>query len=327
MHTPRSTNAHSCTFASPSIKPDNISRHRFHCRQATTRTRLHPTYNSNPIKHVSGLDVAFLKQEVDSNQYLQHGVSLKEGDTVFDIGANIGLFALYAAQIVTQKGHVIACEPLLPTFNALKANIQAAGSTTSKIVLPLNYGVSDGKSDDVAEFTLYTRAAGWGTMSYLEDDETILKDMELFLQNEITSKSGQHSVLPRPLLLLGRILHWISPRLFRAAARWVVKHYLLSSKQQYSCRLTTVSKLIKEYNVERVNLLKVDTERAELKVLLGIDQEDWGRIEQVAAEVHDENLTAVVDILKNVAGFLNVVVDQTAELKGTSIYNVYAHSR
>lgn len=42
----------------------------------------------------------FLYEEVyQQQQYLQHGVKLNPGDTVIDVGGNIGLFAMLAAEV------------------------------------------------------------------------------------------------------------------------------------------------------------------------------------------------------------------------------------
>lgn len=46
--------------------------------------------------------------------------------------------------------------------------------------------------------------------------------------------------------------------------------------------MTTVSALISELSLERVDLLKIDVEGAELDVLRGIDQKDWPTIRQVS---------------------------------------------
>ena len=46
--------------------------------------------------------------------------------------------------------------------------------------------------------------------------------------------------------------------------------------------MTTVSALISEHSLERVDLLKIDVEGAELDVLRGIDQKDWPTIRQVS---------------------------------------------
>jgi len=49
--------------------------------------------------------------------------NLKEGMTVIDIGANIGLFSLIAADLVGSSGRVIAYEPYPETFTAFCSNI------------------------------------------------------------------------------------------------------------------------------------------------------------------------------------------------------------
>jgi FkbM family methyltransferase len=56
--------------------------------------------------------------------YLRNGIGLKTGDTVVDIGANIGAFALLAASIVGPTGRVIAIEPAGKTFARLEENVR-----------------------------------------------------------------------------------------------------------------------------------------------------------------------------------------------------------
>ena len=96
---------------------DLIGRSRIYC----SRSRASPVYkrdaraslgrdlpNQISLKLVSKLDVPFLLNEIFSeNAYLQHGVKLQEGYTVVDVGANIGLFTLQAADLVGQQ--VIGC--------------------------------------------------------------------------------------------------------------------------------------------------------------------------------------------------------------------------
>ena len=60
----------------------------------------------------------------------------------------------------------------------------------------------------------------------------------------------------------------------------------------------TVSSLIEGHVIDRVDLLKIDTEGGELQVLHGIESHHWARIRQIAVEVHtDEHQTAVGDLL------------------------------
>ena len=59
--------------------------------------------------------------------YLAHGIRLQPGDTVVDIGANIGAFAVLAASVVGPSGRVIAFEPVSATFERLQANVALNG--------------------------------------------------------------------------------------------------------------------------------------------------------------------------------------------------------
>jgi FkbM family methyltransferase len=49
---------------------------------------------------------------------------IKKGDTVLDIGANVGIFSLLGAKLVGNKGKVYAFEPSRLTFEALNKNIE-----------------------------------------------------------------------------------------------------------------------------------------------------------------------------------------------------------
>jgi FkbM family methyltransferase len=57
------------------------------------------------------------------NAYLSQGQRLRPGDTVIDVGANIGCFTVLAARAVGPTGRVIAVEPEQSTFESLRRNI------------------------------------------------------------------------------------------------------------------------------------------------------------------------------------------------------------
>ncbi len=60
--------------------------------------------NGMPCKYVSRNDLQFLHNEVYVKRtYLQHGIRLEPGDTVLDVGANIGFFAMQAAEVSTSQ--------------------------------------------------------------------------------------------------------------------------------------------------------------------------------------------------------------------------------
>jgi FkbM family methyltransferase len=52
---------------------------------------------------------------------------LREGDTVIDVGANVGFFTLLAAALVGPAGRVVSFEPDPSNFARLRANVEANG--------------------------------------------------------------------------------------------------------------------------------------------------------------------------------------------------------
>jgi FkbM family methyltransferase len=59
--------------------------------------------------------------------YLAGGVSIGPGDTVLDVGANIGSFAVLAGSLVAPAGRVLAFEPVAETFARLEGNVRLNG--------------------------------------------------------------------------------------------------------------------------------------------------------------------------------------------------------
>lgn len=157
------------------------------------------------------------------------------------------------------------------------------------------------------------------------DEGEVMQDMERMLENALSPSSGPgtYSVLSAPARLLGTALRRWAPRpVYNAVWRWAVRR-MLASGVQHECPLTSVSSLMREQGLARVDLLKVDVERAELEVLQGVAPADWPRVRQVVAEVHGRNLEAVLGLLRWPGGFERLVVEQTEDLAGTSLHNVF----
>lgn len=89
--------------------------------------------------------------------------------------------------------------------------------------------------------------------------------------------------------------------------------------------MTTVSEIMQKHGLSHISLLKIDVERAELDVLAGIAYSDWQAISQLVMEVHDvqNRLQQITQLLTHVAGFSFVTVTQDAQLKGSTIHNIY----
>jgi FkbM family methyltransferase len=97
---------------------------------------------------------------------------LKPGDTFIDIGANIGLFTVYASKLVEQQGKVFAFEPNPRTFERLKSNIQLNASNNVELY---QKGVSDssGQLQFIISKDGYDAWDSFGRPSAGEDFETI----------------------------------------------------------------------------------------------------------------------------------------------------------
>jgi acyl carrier protein len=90
-----------------------------------------------------------------------------------------------------------------------------------------------------------------------------------------------------------------------------------------SAELRTLSQVIGEEGLERIDLLKINVEKSELDVLLGLAATDWPKIRQLVIEVdRTETLQPITDLLAQ-HGF-DVLVEQDELLKRTELCYVYA---
>jgi acyl carrier protein len=94
--------------------------------------------------------------------------------------------------------------------------------------------------------------------------------------------------------------------------------------EQITCQFKRLSEVIAEHQVTQIDLLKIDVEKSEYDVLLGIAEHDWPKIKQVVLEVHDSQgkLAAIQQLLEH-HGFI-CTIEQEAMLKESGLYNLYA---
>ncbi|MER7395902.1 FkbM family methyltransferase [Streptomyces sp. NPDC000151] len=232
-------------------------------------------------------ETALLYRDIFTERcYMQHGISLSPGDTVFDVGANIGMSALFFHS---------ECRGL--TFHAFEpAPIPHAALTA-------NFAVHDIKGTATA--CALSDYSGTGTMSYYPDSST----MSGFHADPEAESALMHTFLERSGFDDEDIDDMVSGR-----------HSSLSIE----CPVRTLSEVIAERGVDSIDLLKVDVEKSELEVLRGVADADWPKIKQVVAEVHDIDgaLDAFTSLLRG-HGF-TVALEQDALLSGTEIYEAFA---
>ena len=243
--------------------------------------------NGLTLETSTSREAVFLYREIfERGSYMRHGIEVGDGATVLDVGANVGAFSVALAQRHRDL-RLVLFEPIPDTFALLRRNAErllggarvtlvcagissAPGRVTFRIppssALATAHPSTCSPNAGKVGIPIWVRAG-------LEDARRA-KQIRPRLATVI-ERGLEHRVL-RPVIL-GAILAAVGGVSF--AHRVMTKHL--------ECELTTISKALREYGIDAVDLAKIDVEGAEWEVLQGIDESDWPRIRQLAIEVHD----------------------------------------
>ena len=226
---------------------------------------------------------------VVTRAYLQHGLRVERGDTVFDVGANVGISCLFFHWEAPDV-RIFAFEPVPHLFDALRANLDAYGVDAQLF----DYGL--GREAGRVEMTYYPDVSVMTSM--YADPEHDADVTRTFLVNSGFDAADVADLVP------GR-----------------------HAGEPFACELRTASQVIAEHGVERIDLLKVNVEKAERDVLDGIEERDWPKVRQITMQVHD--LDGRVEAMRGeLAGRgFEVEVDQDPLLRTTDIFDLYARRR
>ena len=245
--------------------------------------------NGIPVLHHSKSETDFQFQEIfEDRAYLRHGLRIQDGDCIFDAGANIGMFALWA-HVHCPAARVYAFEPNPELFALLSANIELQGMNAR----PCAYGLAE--AADIRRFAYYPRASVLSGFRPVEQ-----RDAAIF----------RAAAANDPAAPAAEIIHELAVDRFEA--------------RMLELPVRTLSQAIREIGVERIDLLKIDVERSELDLLRGIDESDWDRISQISAEVEDSDgaLLEFVSMLRG-HGFA-VREEQSDRFAGAALFHVSA---
>jgi FkbM family methyltransferase len=103
--------------------------------------------------------------EQDNFDFLK--ASVKPGDTVLDVGAHIGLFAVIASQLTGNKGRVIAFEPAPATFSLLEQTVRI--NKASDAITTVQKAVGSGPGKTTFFISQHTADNSNSLVSYLGD--------------------------------------------------------------------------------------------------------------------------------------------------------------
>ncbi|MBI2566669.1 MAG: FkbM family methyltransferase [Candidatus Schekmanbacteria bacterium] len=230
------------------------------------------------IEVVSADEARILVQELwREGGYVRHGLRLEPGAVVVDAGANIGVFTIWVDEHLGGNARVLAFEPVADVHRLLARNLSYAPERLRAFA----FGLSD--HDENQEIRFHPRMTLWstrdGTMDETRRDELrrssgrMLTQLAAHLQEQATwSERIAGKVLARLPRPLGR----------RLAAGAVAS---MSEVQSVACRFRPLGTVLDELGIDRVDLLKIDTEGDELRILQGVGEARWPRIRQVALEV------------------------------------------
>ncbi|HZT33355.1 MAG TPA: amino acid adenylation domain-containing protein [Bryobacteraceae bacterium] len=256
--------------------------------------------NGLAVVEINANETDFLYRDLFENRaYLRHGISIGPGDCVFDAGANIGLFTLFA-HLCAPGVRIYAAEPNLAACEALRLNAELYGAQ----VCVLETGLSN-----QAGRRRYTHYPGFTSLSGVYADVEAEKQVVRSFVRRQESARGREDALER--------------------GGTAAFEELLDSRfrsEELEIEVTTLSRLIAERGIGRIDLLKINVEKSELDVLEGIDAGDWPKIRQIAMEVHDlGGRLGTVRALLAERGY-QVAVEQDWQLEAGTCTNYYVYA-
>lgn len=232
------------------------------------------------------------REIVDERTYLKHGITIKDGDTVFDVGANIGLFSAHMCA-EAKNLRIFAFEPVPPTFEAMDENLTSICKPVAAEVHTFKAAVGREKGSVV--FTcdpfLTVGASSYDTLSpWVKDALTNIRPTTAALV-EFRATQGfawfWNAVLAAlnvPVLGSLVLVLLILQQIYTFSCAAVRKKLY-----QFTVKVDVISlaDVIEKHKVSKIDLLKVDVEGAEFEVLKGIPAAVWPAVRQAVIEVHD----------------------------------------
>lgn len=249
--------------------------------------------DGSAVAHLNKNETDYIYKEIFVLQaYLRHGITIHDDDCIVDAGSNIGLFTVFSSRLAANL-RIFCFEPNPAAFACVKANAEAWGARVKCLPVGLS------RENTSAEMTVFE---GLSLLSGFHVD--VAKErgvVNAYEANQHAESLGNEQIASE----MGKLLD----ERFRTTTQ--------------SAQLRTLSSVIAEEGIERIDLLKVNVEKSELDVLMGIRAEDWPKIRQLVIEVdQQEDLESITTLLKE-QGY-EVVVEQDPLLRNTELCYVYA---
>ncbi|MEU4477587.1 amino acid adenylation domain-containing protein [Micromonospora sp. NPDC023966] len=260
------------------------------------------TVDVERIAGVNPHETRYLYDEIFVQQvYLRDGIVLRPGATVLDVGANIGMFSLFVHS-VCPDATIHAFEPVPSVVDLLRRNVAEFGVPATVH----GFGLSRAAGED--SFTYYPGYSMMSGHAAYADPDAEVAVIKRYLTNERDAGADGRDVL------LDRVDELLAERF---------------AGRQLTVPVRPLSAVLDELAPARVDLLKIDVQRAEADVLAGLADRHWPLIAQVAMEVHDAPGTETAGRLAELVAFFEgrgftVVTRQDDLLTGTDRHTLHA---
>ncbi|MFG2053061.1 amino acid adenylation domain-containing protein [Micromonospora sp. NPDC048930] len=257
------------------------------------------------VERIAGVnphETRYLYDEIFAQQvYLRDGIVLRPGATVLDVGANIGMFSLFV-HAVCPDATIHAFEPVPSVVELLRRNVAEFGVPATV------HGFGLSRAAGEVSFTYYPGYSMMSGHAAYADPDAEVAVIKRYLANERDAGADERDVL------LGKVDELLAERF---------------AGRELTVPVRPLSAVLDELAPERIDLLKIDVQRAEADVLAGLADRHWPLVAQVAMEVHDAAGTDTEGRLAELTAFLtergfDVVTRQDDLLAGTDRHTLHA---
>jgi FkbM family methyltransferase len=232
--------------------------------------------------------------------YFEHSITVNDGAIVFDVGAHIGLFSLWVFDHFGPNVSIYAFEPVPAIFEVLAANVR---ELPPGVVKPLPFGLS--KAAGTLDFSYFPAIPSMSAATDYRPDSWFTEMEDAYMRGQKDRGYPVLQWLPAP----------VRPALLNVWRKRVLRKrigQLTSTKETVRCTLKTVSDVISEHRIPRIDLLKIDVEGSEMDVIAGIEDRDWPKVQQVVVELEacSRNGARLSQILRE-RGFRHIELEES----------------
>ena len=234
--------------------------------------------------------------------YLNLGISIKENDTIIDVGANIGVLGVRLSKKF-KNINIYSFEPIPIIHNVLAKNAEISLNKNFKT---FRVGISN-KNEEI-NFTYYPNSPALSTSKpeiWEKNNDSFLAAVEGSITN-VTVKFWWAKLIPNFFIPL-------------------IAKYLKANQQQVQSQVITLSNFIEMKEIKKIDLLKIDCEGEELNVLQGIKKNHWKKIKSVVMEVYEiDNSFELAKNILSTNGFKNIKSEKERGFEKTQLINIFA---